>query len=161
MQKWVYNYSALWTSNKNKCTSRMHNQNYRNMKLHQVIVLESLHHHWDIVDPGIPSPLASTLLSNPANLDQAIFQLRTDIYGMSKQINSTRTNSSTFEQMISKTNFKINYISMFIWLALALSAFANLGLFIISVIYFLKQRQPRPNPQPNQQPRIPVPQPPN
>ena len=60
---------------------------------------------------------------------------------MSKQINVTRTNSSTFEQMISKTNFKINYASMFTWLALALAATANLGLFVFTVIYFFKQRQ--------------------
>jgi hypothetical protein len=88
-----------------------------------------------------PFTLPSSLLSNPAHIDQAIYELRTNIFGMSKQINTTRTNSSTFEQMISKTNFKINYASKFTWLALALAATANLGLFIFTIIYFFMQRQ--------------------
>ena len=62
-----------------------------------------------------PFTLPSSLLSSPAHLDQSIYKLRTNIFGMNKQINNTRTNSSTFEEMISKTNFKINYTSMFIW----------------------------------------------
>ena len=88
-----------------------------------------------------PFTLPSSLLSNPAHIDQAIYELRTNIFGMSKQINVTRTNSSTFEQMISKTNFEINYASIFTWLALALAATANLGLFLFTVIYFFRQRQ--------------------
>jgi hypothetical protein len=59
---------------------------------------------------------------------------------MSKQINTARTNASIFEQMISKTNFKINYSSMVTWLAVALAATAKLRLFIFSIIYFFKQR---------------------
>jgi hypothetical protein len=83
-----------------------------------------------------PFTLPSSLLSNPAYIDQAIYELRTNILGMIKQINTTGTNSSTFKQMISKTNFYINSSSMFIWLALALAlaATANLGLFILSII---------------------------
>ena len=104
-----------------------------------------------------PFTLPSSLLSNPAHLDQAIFELRTNIYGMSKQINSTRTNSSTFEAMIVKENFKINYTATFIWIALALAATANLGLFIFTVIFFLKNRQTQ-NRQPHhsQQPQMPL-----
>jgi hypothetical protein len=62
-----------------------------------------------------PFTLPSSLLSNPAHIDQAIYELGANIFGISKQINTTRTNSSTFEQMISKTNFKINYASKFTW----------------------------------------------
>ena len=60
---------------------------------------------------------------------------------MSKKINSTRTNSSTLEAMIVKQAFKINYTETFIWIALGLAAAANLALFILTVIYFLKNRQ--------------------
>jgi hypothetical protein len=58
--------------------------------------------------------LPSSLLSNPAHIHQAIYELRTNILGMGKQINTTRRNSSTFKQMVSKNNFKINHSSMFI-----------------------------------------------
>jgi hypothetical protein len=57
-----------------------------------------------------PFTLPSLLLSNPAQIDQAIYGLRPNIFGMSKQINNTRTKPSTFEQMISKINFKINFL---------------------------------------------------
>jgi hypothetical protein len=80
-----------------------------------------------------PFTLPSSLLSHPAHIDQTMSELRTNIFGMNKPIITTRTNSSTFEQMISKTNFNINYSSMFTWLALALAATANLGLLILSV----------------------------
>jgi hypothetical protein len=61
--------------------------------------------------------------------------------------------------MISKTNFKINYASMFSWLALALAATANLRLFLFTIIYFFKQKptltpQTPPNPQPQTLPSI-------
>jgi hypothetical protein len=50
--------------------------------------------------------------------------------------------------MISKSNFKIKYPSLFILLALALPATANLGLFIFSTMYFFKQPfSQQPNPQ--------------
>ena len=55
-----------------------------------------------------------------------------------KQINTARTNSSIFEKIILKANFKINYSSMFICLVLAVAETANLGLFIISILYFFK-----------------------
>jgi hypothetical protein len=63
-----------------------------------------------------PFTLPSFLLLNPAHIDQAICELRANIFGMSKQINTTRTHSSTFKQMISKANFIIAYFSMFTWL---------------------------------------------
>ncbi len=64
-----------------------------------------------------PFTLPSSLLTSPAHLDQAIYKLKTNNFGMSKQINT-------------KTNFNINYTSMFIWLSLALAATANLIIFI-------------------------------
>jgi hypothetical protein len=36
---------------------------------------------------------------------------------------------------------KINYSSIFIWLALDLAATANIGLFILLIIFFFEQRQ--------------------
>jgi hypothetical protein len=58
--------------------------------------------------------------------------------------------------MISKTNFNVNYSSMFIWLALALAATANLGLFILLIMYFFKQREIL-IPKPQQTPQNPPP----
>jgi hypothetical protein len=50
-----------------------------------------------------PFTLPASLLFNGAHIYQAIYELRTNIFGMDKQIYTTRTNSSTFKQMISKT----------------------------------------------------------
>jgi hypothetical protein len=47
--------------------------------------------------------------------------------------------------MISKANFNIYFFSTFIWLLLALSASANLELFIVSIIYFIKQTRSAPS----------------
>ncbi len=69
---------------------------------------KSFHHHsWS----SDPFTLPSSLRWNKAHLDEAMYELKKNIFGISKQINATRTNLSTFEQMISKTNFKFNYSS--------------------------------------------------
>jgi hypothetical protein len=78
---------------------------------------------------------------------------------MSKQINITTTNASTFEQIISKTNFIINYTFLFAWLALALAATARSGLFIPSIIYFFIKTDPNPTTSTNTSNLVPHPNP--
>jgi hypothetical protein len=47
-----------------------------------------------------PIYLTFLITSNPDNIDLANYELSTNIVDMSKQINTTRTNSSTFKQII-------------------------------------------------------------
>jgi hypothetical protein len=60
---------------------------------------------------------------------KTIYKLRTHIFGISKRMNTTRTNPSTFKQMIPKTNLYNNYSSMFTVLFVSYSKFR--------IIYFL------------------------